>query len=178
MRFSRTVYLRNKGEASMVFHFAKLNSRIKATWPGRANNNGPVRDTIIIDARQNCLFVIEDTDGFERIRLQNIDPENVSLVRADKQIQIWNLNSARHLLLAIIEDPDNDGVTTIEEIIIDRNAGFVTKNIDMSDLSAFKSGSAYNPCATIEEPGLALLAGGNPASCTDEISAENPVTVH
>lgn len=162
----------------MVFHFAKLNSRIKTTWPGRTNNDEPARDTMIIDARQNCLFVIGDADGFERIRLQNIDPGNVSIVRAYKQLQIWDINSAHSLLLAVIEDPDNDGITMIDEIVIDKSAGFVTKNIDMSDLSAFKSGSPYDPWANMEEPGLALLADGNPASDANEICAEDPVTVH
>jgi len=178
MRFLQTVCSHNKGETSMVFHFAKLNSRIKATWPGRTKNTQQNKDTMVIDARQDCLFVIQDDDGFERIRLQHIEAENVSIVRADRQLQIWDIQTEHHSLLAIIEDPDNDGITTIEEIVTNKDAGFVTKNIDMSDLSAFKSGEAYNPCTNVEETGLALLAGNHPTSDTDEISVDPLVTVH
>jgi len=174
VRFSQTVYLHNKGDVSMVFHFAKLNSRIKTTWPGRTNNSEATSDTIIIDARQDCLVVIQDEDGFERIRLQNVDPGGVSIIRAYKQLQIWNINAGRHLLLAIIEDPDNDGITTIDEIIINKNTGFVAKNIDMGNPLAFKSGSAYDPCANMEESGLALLAGNSTVSDT----MKDLITVH
>jgi len=64
-------------------------------------------------------------------------------------------------LLAIIEDPDNNGITTIENVVVISKTGCVVSVFDMEHPSKFKPGYEYNIDTCLSEHNLLAIAGGD-----------------